>query len=100
MDEKTWKEFEEKQKMLEKKYKGFRRRCWLIALAEAVVVGLLIFLVCKLANFTAFMPILIIVNTGIAFFVALFRVVYWKKQEEMQRLALNEKAPMGGFQTR
>ena len=100
MDEKAWKEFEEQQKALEKKYKGFRRRCWLVALIYAVVVDVAIFLICKFANFTTFMPIIIIVNTGIALGVALFRAVYWKKQEELQRLSLNEKAPMGGFQVR
>lgn len=97
MDEKTWREYEEKHKELKRRYRRIRLRIFLIWLAYyAVSIAAICLFVYPWRMEVGIGGI--VLNTLISLFLMLFCINSRLKEEQIQRQSLIEKAPIGKIQ--
>ncbi len=96
MDDKVWKEYEEKHDALKRKYRWLYLRTWLIWVAYYGTTCTAAWLIC----FERYVNPLIyffVLNTFFPLFITMRHIARLRREKEKQRRTLVESAPVGRF---
>lgn len=96
MDDKVWKEYEEKQAALSKKYRWLYLRTWLLWIVYYAVTSVIACLICY-DQYINPLIYFFVINSFFPLFITMRHITKLRREKEKQRRALVESAPVGKF---